>query len=203
MRIVTATMSVLACLVAATAAVGAEPKDPAGKAAEKAARVRKLVKKFSGGFATVRFRLKTLPDGTKPNIASNYRCPGCGSSSAHVSSDFIEKNIPCMIEGFVVASNQVLVQDLGLRPQWFTGLEVVGADGVAVPASPVLLYPEENALLLETKTALGGARPIVFDGEATNAPSLFHFVEDFDGRVQAGIRERCAGITSSRVTVCD
>ena len=189
MRIVAATMSVLACLVAATAAVGAEPKDPAGKAAEKAARVRKLVKKFSGGFATVRFRLKTLPDGTKPNIASNYRCPGCGSSTAHVSSDFIEKNIPCMIEGFVVASNQVLVQDLGLRPQWFTGLEVVGADGVAVAASPVLLYPEENALLIETKAALGGARPIVFDGEATNAPSLFHFVEDFDGRVQAGIRD--------------
>ncbi len=87
MRIVAATMSVLACLVAATAAVGAEPKDPAGKAAEKAARVRKLVKKFSGGFATVRFRLKTLSDGTKPNIASNYRCPGCGSSGAHVSSD--------------------------------------------------------------------------------------------------------------------
>ena len=110
MRILAATMSVLACLVAATAAVGAEPKDPAGKAAEKAARVRKLVKKFSGGFATVRFRLKTLSDGTKPNIASNYRCPGCGSSSAHVSSDFIEKNIPCMIEGFVVASNQVLVR---------------------------------------------------------------------------------------------
>jgi len=187
MKIVAATASMLTCIAAAIAVADATPPDT--KAAEKAARVRELTKTFRNGFANVRFKLKTLPDGTKPNISSNYRCPGCGSQNMHVSSDFIEKNIPCLVEGFVIAENKVLVQDLHLRPQWVAGIEVVSADGSVVPASPCLMYPDEEAILLETKAPLHGAKPIVFDGNATNGPSLFHFVEDFDGRTQAGLRD--------------
>ena len=103
MKIVAATASVLTCIAAAIAVADATPPDT--KAAEKAARVRELTKTFRNGFANVRFKLKTLPDGTKPNISSNYRCPGCGSQNMHVSSDFIEKNIPCVVEGFVIAES--------------------------------------------------------------------------------------------------
>ena len=187
MRAAVAATTALACLVAAAAF--AEAKTPASKAAEKSARVRELTKAFRGGFATVRFRLKMQPDGSKPSVSSNYRCPACGSSSSHVSSDFIERNIPCVVEGFVVAPNKVLVQDLGLRPQWVAGIEVVSADGSAVPATPRLRYPDENAVLLETDSPLPGAKPLVFDGAATNGPSLFHFVDDFDCREQAGLRD--------------
>ena len=188
MRSFAAALSALA-LIAASVSVCAADKTPAGKAAEKAARVRELTSAFRGSFVTVRFKLKMLPDGSKPGISSNYRCPGCGSHSAHVSADFIESDIPCVVEGFVVADNRVLVQDLCLRPQWVAGLEVVLPGGDAVPATPRLLYPDENAVLLETEAPLRGAKPLVFDGSATNSPSLFHFVEDFDGRTEAGLRD--------------
>ena len=188
MRAATVAIAALACVSVALA--GDDAKDsPAAKAAEKSVRVRALAKRFCDSFVTVRFRLKTLPDGTKPSIASNYRCPGCNSSGAHVSPDFIEKNIPCLVEGFVVSSNRVLVQDLCLRPQWVTGVEVVCADGTAVSAAPSLLYPDENAILIETVAPIRGARPLVFDGDAAGKPSLFHFVKDFDGRTLAGIRD--------------
>lgn len=165
-----------------------EPRDadPEAASAEKAVRVVDMVKRYRASSVTVRFKMKMQADGTKPSAEYEYRCPACLSASRHLEES-IEKDKPCMVVGYVLAPNQVLVQDLAFRPQWYEGLEVL-CGGEGVPAKPILRYPAENAVLLETARNLSGAQPLVFDGEATNKPSLFHVVEDVDGRVQAGIR---------------
>ena len=178
---------VAVCLpLAAAAAEDDSEKNAEAKAAEKAARVRDMAVRYRPSVVTVRFGLKTQPDGTRPDASLPYRCPACGNSRLHVT-DSIEKDIPCLVAGFVLATNRVLVQDLDMRPQWLEGVEVVQGDE-AVPARAVLRYPEENAVLLETARPLAGVCPLAFSGDATNAPSLFHVVTDADGRVQAGLR---------------
>ena len=162
-------------------------KDPAAEAAEKSARVQAMADAFRPSVVNVRFRLKRLPDGSRPNASMPYRCPACNNSRCHIS-DSDEKDIPNLVAGFVLDKNRVLVQDLYLRPDWIDRLEVVCGTN-AVPARPTLCYPDENAVLLETERPIPDARPLSFSGDATNAPSLFHVVEDFDGRVKAGLRK--------------
>lgn len=182
---------ILAAAVCASLLAAAETdepkKSPEVEAAEKVARIEEMVKLYRPSVVSVRFRLKALPDGTAPSVSFDYSCPACGSAFRHVD-DSIDRDMPCVVAGFVLAPNRVLVQDLALRPHWLERLEVVCGD-TAIPAKPVLRYPAENALLLETERPLPGAVPLVFSGDATNNPSLFHLVEDFDGRVQAGLRK--------------
>ena len=161
-------------------------KSPEAEAAEKAARVAEMTKVFQSSVVTVRFRMKVQPDGSSPEASLNYRCPCCGNGSRHVENS-IEKDMPCEIAGFVLASNRVLVQDLALRPQWFERLEVCKG-GTGIPARVVARFPQEHALLLETEQALAGVVPLAFTGDATNKPSLFGLVTEPDGRVQAGLR---------------
>ena len=162
-------------------------KDPAAEAAEKSARVQAMADAFRPSVVNVRFRLKRLPDGSRPNASMPYRCPACNNSRCHIS-DSDEKDIPNLVAGFVLDKNRVLVQDLYLRRDWIDRLEVVCGTN-AVPARPTLCYPNENAVLLETERPIPDARPLSFSGDATNAPSLFHVVEDFDGRAKAGLRK--------------
>ncbi|MBR1588554.1 MAG: hypothetical protein IJ658_09545 [Kiritimatiellae bacterium] len=180
-----------AALVPLLAAAAAdEPEEsPAAKAAEKAGRVHAMTAAFRQSVVNVRFRLKTQPDGSCPSADMPYRCPACGNSGRHVhDSRFDEKAIPNLVAGFALGTNRVLVQDLAVRADWLDRLEVVcGTD--AIPARPTLAYPDENAVLLETARPLPCARPLAFTGDATNAPSLFHVVEDADGRVKAGLRK--------------
>jgi len=172
------------------AAVADKPEEsPAEKAAEKARRVRAMTGAFRQSVVNVRFRLKTQPDGSRPNAEMSYRCPACGNSGRHVpDSRFEEKSVPNLVAGFVLGANRVLVQDLAVRADWLGGLEVVCGTN-AIPARPTLSYPDENAVLLETDHPLPGARPLTFTGDAADAPSLFHLVEDADGRVKAGLRK--------------
>ena len=179
----------IAAFVPFMAAVAAEEKskDPAAEAAEKSARVQAMADAFRPSVVNVRFRLKLLPDGSRPNASMPYRCPACNSSGRHVS-DSDEREIPNLVAGFVLDKNRVLVQDLYLRRDWIDRLEVVCGTN-ALPARPTLCYPNENAVLLETERPIPDARPLSFSGDATNAPSLFHVVEDSDGRVKAGLRK--------------
>ena len=179
----------LATIVPFMAAVAAdEPKkDPATEAAEKAARVRAMSDAYRQSVVNVRFRLKTLPDGSRPNASMPYRCPACGNSSRHIS-DSDEKEIPNLVAGFVLGKNRVLVQDLYLRSDWIERLEVICGTNT-IPARPTLCYPNENAVLIETERPIPGARALAFTGDATNAPSLFHVVEDADGLIKAGLRK--------------
>lgn len=179
----------IVAIVPLFAAVAAdEPqKDPTAEAAKKAARVHAMADAFRPSVVNVRFRLKTLPDGSCPNATMPYRCPACGNYSRHIS-DSDEKDIPNLVAGFVLDKNRVLVQDLCLRPDWIDRLEVVCGTN-AISARPTLCYPNENAVLLETERPIPGALPLSFAGDATNAPSLFHVVEDSDGRLKAGLRK--------------
>jgi len=179
----------IVAIVPLLAAVAAdEPKnDPVAEAAANAARVRAMADSFRSSVVNVRFRLKTLADGSRPNAKMPYRCPACGNSSRHIS-DSDDKDIPNLVAGFVLDKNRVLVQDLYLRPDWIDRLDVLCGTN-AIPARPSLCYPDENAVLLETERPIPGARPLAFTGNATNAPSFFHVVEDADGRLQAGLRK--------------
>ena len=179
----------LAALAPFAAIIAADKpeKSPEEESAEKAARVRAMAAEYAPCTVNVRFRMKTLQDGSRPDAWMQYRCPACGNSSLHVSKDN-EKELPCLVTGFVMADNRVLVQDIALRGEWLDGLEVVCGTN-ATPARPVTCYPDENAVLLETERPLAGARPLAFTGDATNEPSLFHLVTDVDGRVKAGLRK--------------
>ena len=162
-------------------------KEPTAESAETAARVHAMADAFRPSVVTVRFRLKTQPDGSRPNADTSYRCPACKNGKHHVS-DSAERDVPCLVTGFVLGVNHVLVQDLSLRADWIDRLEVVcGTNTVA--ARPTLSYPDENAVLLETEHPLGDAHPLTFTGDATNAPALFHVLEDADGCVKAGLQK--------------
>ena len=162
-------------------------KEPTAESAETAARVHAMADAFRPSVVTVRFRLKTQPDGSRPNADTSYRCPACKNGKHHVS-DSAERDVPCLVTGFVLGANHVLVQDLSLRADWIDRLEVVcGTNTVA--ARPTLSYPDENAVLLETEHPLADARPLTFTGDATNAPTLFHVLEDADGCVKAGLQK--------------
>jgi len=182
------TIALLAALApfAALFAADRPEESPEEESAEKAARVRAMAAAYAPCTVNVRFRLKTLQDGSRPEARMQYRCPACGNSDAHVSRD--NDDLPCLVEGFVLAPNRVLVQDLSLRADWLDGVEVVCGTN-ATPARPVLCYPDENAVLLEAERPLAGARPLAFTGNATNKPALFHIVADVDGRVKAGLRK--------------
>ena len=183
------TILLLAALApfAAVFAADKPEKSPEEESAEKVARVRAMTAAYAPCCVNVRFHLKTLPDGSFPDTKMQYRCPACGNSGLHLSRGN-DDDLPCLVTGFVVAPNRVLVQDLALRADWLKGLEVVCGTN-ATPARPVTRYPDENAVLLETERPLAGARPLVFSGDATNKPSLFHLVADADGRVKAGLRK--------------
>ena len=176
-------------------------KSPEEESAEKAARVRAMAAEYAPCTVNVRFRMKTLQDGSRPDAWMQYRCPACGNSSLHVSKDN-EKELPCLVTGFVMADNRVLVQDIALRGEWLDGLEVVCGTN-ATPARPITCYPDENAVLLETEHPLAGARPLAFTGDATNEPSLFHLVTDVENDpyrlrndvVNREIRRFCDGKT--------
>ena len=180
-------VAALVPVIAAMAADGnGKKKGPAEESAEKAARMHELSVMYRQSMVTVRFRLKALPDGSRPNASMPYRCPACGNHSSHASRD--DKELPCLVAGFVLDSSHVLVQDLALRRDWIDRLEIVCGTN-AVPTSPALCYPDENAVLLETARAIPGVRPIVFSGDASSDPSLFYVVEDFDGCEKAGLRK--------------
>ena len=136
-------------------------KDPAAESAEKSARVQAMADAFRPSVVNIRFRLKRLPDGSRPNASMPYRCPACNNSRCHIS-DSDEKDIPNLVAGFVLDKNRVLVQDLYLRRDWIDRLEVVCGTN-AVPARPTLCYPNENAVLLETE------RPIPWWRTSTDA----------------------------------
>ena len=127
----------LAALAPFAAIVAADKpeKSPEDESAEKAARVRAMAAEYAPCMVNVRFRMKTLQDGSPPDAWMKYRCPACGNNSLHVSKDN-EKELPCLIAGFVLANNRVLVQDLALRGEWLDGLEVVCGTN-ATPARPV------------------------------------------------------------------
>ena len=180
------TLAALAPIAAILAADKPE-KTPEEASAEQAARVRAMAAAYAPCCVNVRFRLKTLPDGSFPDARMQYRCPACGNSGLHVSRDN-DDDLPCLVTGFAVATNRVLVQDLALRADWLNGLEVVCGTNAA-PARPVACYPDENAVLREADRPLAGMRPLAFTGDATNRPSLFHLVTDSDGRVKAGLRK--------------
>ena len=150
----------IAAFVPFLAAVAAEEKskDPAAEAAEKSARVQAMADAFRPSVVNVRFRLKRLPDGSRPNAAMPYRCPACNNQGRHIT-DSDEKEVPNLVAGFVLDKNRVLVQDLYLRRDWIDRLEVVCGTN-AVPARPTLCYPNENAVLLETERPIPGARPL-------------------------------------------
>lgn len=182
------TLAALAPFAAILAADKPE-KSPEEESAEKAARVRAMAADYAPCVVNVRFRLKALPDGSFPDARMQYHCPStaCWGSSNHISRGN-DDDLPCLVTGFVVAPNGVLVQDLALRADWLDGLEVLCGTN-ATPARPVTCYPDENAVLLETDRPLAGARPLAFTGDATNKPSLFYLVTDADGRVKAGLRK--------------
>ena len=183
------TILLLAALApfAAIFAADKPEKSPEEESAEKAARVRAMTAVYAPCTANVRFRLKRLPDGSFPNTKMQYRCPACGNSGLHLSRGN-DDDLPCLVTGFVMAPNRVLVQDLALRADWLDGLEVVCGTN-ATPARPVACYADENAVLLETERPLAGVRPLAFTGDATNKPALFHLVTDADGRVKSGLRK--------------
>ena len=113
-------------------------KEPTAESAETAARVHAMADAFRPSVVTVRFRLKTQPDGSRPNADTSYRCPACKNGKHHVS-DSAERDVPCLVTGFVLGVNHVLVQDLSLRADWIDRLEVVcGTNTVA--ARPTLSY---------------------------------------------------------------
>ena len=72
----------IAAFVPFMAAVAAEEKskDPAAEAAEKSARVQAMADTFRPSVVNVRFRLKRLPDGSRPNASMPYRCPACNNT---------------------------------------------------------------------------------------------------------------------------
>ncbi len=187
----------LISLLAAHAA-GEHQKEPTAESAETAARVHAMADAFRPSVVTVRFRLKTQPDGSRPNANMSYRCPACKNGWHHISYS-AERGVPCLVTGFVLGANRVLVQDLSLRADWIDRLEVVcGTNTIA--ARPTLSYPDENAVLLETEHPLVAARPLTFTGDATNAPALFHVLEDADGCVKAGLQKIIREFTYYPVT---
>lgn len=167
-----------------------KPDDPRVVLVEKASRVRQLSAALASSVVTVRVCFRAEPDGTYPDVKPSYVCPVCGSGWKHASSisDSVEKDLPLVMTGFVLAPDRVLVQDLSLRASWVSRIEVSTASGVC-PAKPLARYPEANGLVLATEKPLVGVTPLAFTGAATNAPALFHLVDEVDGRRLAGLRD--------------
>lgn len=178
-------------LVAALSLTAAEEKkDVRVELREKTARVQRLAGMYAASIVTVRVSFKAEADGTYPDAKLSYGCPACGSGRSHCPSisDSVEKDLPLLMTGFVLAPDRVLVQDLALRPSWVSRIEIVAAGGVC-GAKPLTRYPAENGLLLATEKPLAGVKPLAFTGVATNAPSHFYLVDEVDGRRFAGLKE--------------
>ena len=82
-------ITMLAALAPFLAIIAADKpeKSPEEESAEKAARVRAMAAEYAPCTVNVRFRMKTLQDGSRPDAWMQYRCPACGFERPQIDYD--------------------------------------------------------------------------------------------------------------------
>ncbi len=163
-----------------------------------AARNRALVSKFADSVATVRYYTKRDAEGEEPEFKVPYKCPHCGGTHFREGAVSAERGIPAEFAGFVIGRDRVLMQDVGISPEYVARIEVAGA-GETVAAEELEWSPSHDAVVLKTAAPLAKAKPLAFvgagfaqDGEAagkkTAGPRYFFIVRE-DGETIAGVAE--------------
>ena len=73
---------------------------------------RTLVKEFSEtSAATVYVRFNPPEDDSSPGFNIPYKCPNCSSTHRRDVSDYVKKDKPLVIPGYITAHDVVMVQD--------------------------------------------------------------------------------------------
>ncbi len=136
---------------------------------------RTLVKEFSEtSAATVYVRFNPPEDDSSPGFNIPYKCPNCSSTHRRDVSDYVKKDKPLVIPGYITAHDVVMVQDFMFRAGIVASVEVEFA-GTRYAAKPSARYPGNGALALKTERPIVGAKPIKFDGAAPLAADKARF----------------------------
>ena len=160
------------CMVAFAALAGAAF---AGADKSPLADARALVKAFSEtSTATIYVRFNAPEDESSPGFNIPYKCPNCNSTHRRDVSDYVKKDRPLVIPGYVTAQDVVMVQDFMFRTGIVASVEVEFA-GRRYAAKASARYPGNGALALKTERPLAGAKPLAFDGAAPLAADKARF----------------------------
>lgn len=164
-------------------AFAAEEVSPKVRAEEN----RRLVARYAKSVATVRYYFKRNAEGEEPDLRIPYQCPNCNSTHYRDSKSSVDEGIPAEFAGYVTGSDEVMIQDVAVPPEFLDRIEIVCGETV-VPAEERAYCPDANALVLKTTAPLVGVEPLVFsDGGEPKEPRYFYIARD-DGLLQSGVR---------------
>ena len=121
------------CLALAVSASALCAED---SASVRLARTRELVARYAASAVTVLVRFNAPEDEETEGFRIAYRCPNCGGIHHWSVSEFVKKDRPMDVPGYVVAPNRVMMQDLSFRSNVVASVEVECA-GCRYGAKPV------------------------------------------------------------------
>ena len=154
------------------------------KAAEKN---RARVEKFKNSIVTVRYWIKHNAAGDEPRFEIPYLCPNCSETHWRDNGSMSEKRIPAEFVGFVIAPDQVLMQDLKVLPEFIERIEVE-CGGETVEAAEFEACPEVDGLVLKTATSMAKSVPLAFKGGDAPANPVYFFLTRENGDTVAGVK---------------
>ncbi len=169
----------LALLASTCVCAGAETAAPAAKTAKaRALENRALIAKYGKSVATIRYFVKKNAAGVAPKFEIPYMCPNCNSTHWRSSGVSIENEIPAEFTGYVIAPDEIILQDVMIAPEFVDRIEVECA-GETVAAHESAACPAEEALFLKTEKPLTAAVPLAWtNGGEPAHPRYFSIVRE-------------------------
>lgn len=154
---------------------------------ELAAENEALVAKYSPSVAVVKYYVKKNEKGLEPKFEIPYRCPNCENTHWRDAGVSVEDRIPAVFAGYVIAPDEVMLQDVRIDPAFIDHITVTAA-GETRTARESAVCTREGALVLKTTEPFTAAKPLVFTGGGEpQAPRYFYLTEE-DGITIAGVK---------------
>lgn len=151
-----------------------------------AQRNRAYVEKYASSLATVRYFTKKNADGEEFKARVPYKCPNCGETHWRTDEAASEKNIPAEFAGFLIAPDRVLMQDIRVKPEFVSRIEVEVA-GETIAATESESCVGRDALILKTEKPFAGGKPLTFTGKEPKVSKYFYMTRE-DGETLSGVK---------------
>ena len=146
---------------------------------------RAFVEKYGKSVATVRYFVKKNAEGVEPSFEIPYKCPNCNNTHWRSSGVSSEDGIPAEFAGYVIAPDEVILQDVLIAPEFIDRIEVACADET-VAATEFEACPGEGAIVLKTAKPMASAVPLAFTGGGEpEDPRYFYLVQEKGDKVAA------------------
>lgn len=164
-------------------AFAAEDVTPKARAEEN----RRLVARYAKSIATVRYYFKRNAESEEPDLRIPYLCPNCNSTHYRDSDSSVDEGIPAEFVGYVTGSDEVMIQDVAVPPEFLDRIEIVCGETV-VSAEESAYCPDANAIVLKTTAPLVGVEPLVFSSEGEPKKPRYFYITRDEGLLQSGVK---------------